>query len=252
MPKLVDKMAVAKAFGRAATTYDDFAQLQRIIGNNLARRLEKRAFDKVLDAGCGTGWYSKYWRERGSHVTALDLSDKMLGHAREQFAADHYVEGDIESLPFENEEVSLAWSNLAIQWCSDLRQGLSELYRVTRPGGCIAFTTLGAGSLPELHAAWKAVDERPHANRFMSFDEIDAACAGWRVSLLREQVTQHFPDVMSAMRSLKGIGATHLHDGRKNAMMTRHQLQRLRLAWPQQDGAFALTWQIVSGVIERD
>lgn len=252
MPKLVDKAAVAKAFGRAATTYDHFAQLQRLIGDSLAQRLAHREFDTVLDAGCGTGWYSKYWRERGSYVTALDLSEKMLGHAREQLAADSYVEGDIETLPLESEGVSLAWSNLAVQWCSDLRQGLSELYRVTRPGGCVAFTTLGAGSLPELHAAWKAVDERPHANRFMTFHEIDAACEGWRTSLKLEQITQNFPDVMSAMRSLKGIGATHLHDGRKNSVMTRQQLQRLSLAWPPKDGTFPLTWQIVSGVIERD
>lgn len=252
MPKLVDKNSVAKAFGRAAQTYDVFAKLQRMTGNSLALRLEDRTFDKVLDAGCGTGWYSKYWREQGSHVTALDLSAEMLIHAREQHAADSYLEGDIETLPLNNEAVSLTWSNLALQWCSDLRQGLSELYRVTRPGGCVAFTTLSSGSLPELSAAWKAVDQRPHTNRFMSLHEIDTACEGWRASLRLEQVTQDFPDVMSAMRSLKGTGATHLHDGRKNSLMTRHQLQRLSYAWPQRDGLFPLSWQIVSGVIERD
>lgn len=252
MPKHVDKKAVARAFGRAATTYDSFAELQRIIGNRLAQRLEPRTFEQVLDAGCGTGWYSKYWREQGSYVTALDLCEKMLDRAREQFAADRYVEGDIETLPLANEAVSLAWSNLAVQWCCDLRQGLSELYRVTRSGGCVAFTTLSAGSLPELHSAWKAVDERSHANSFMPFDEINAACDGWRATLKREQVTQTFPDVMSAMRSLKGIGATHLHDGRKNSVMTRHQLQRLSHAWPRHDATFPLTWQVVSGVIERD
>ncbi len=252
MTKLVNKSAVAAAFGRAATTYDDFAELQRLSGNSLAERLAGREFASVLDAGCGTGWFSRYWRERGCMVTALDLSAKMLAHACEQQAASRYLQGDIEALPLANEEVSLAWSNLAVQWCNDLRQGLSELYRVTRPGGCVAFTTLAAGSLPELHAAWQAVDGRAHANEFLAINEIAEACQGWRASLLHESVTQRFPDVLSAMRSLKGIGATHLHDGRKNSLMTRHQLQRLSLAWPQDNGAFPLTWQLVSGVIERD
>ncbi|RKQ39587.1 malonyl-ACP O-methyltransferase BioC, partial [Enterobacter sp. R1(2018)] len=124
--------------------------------------------------------------------------------------------------------------------------------RVTRPGGCVAFTTVAAGSLPELHAAWQAVDEKAHANEFLSTEEISAACEGWRASLYVEQVTQRFPDVMSAMRSLKGVGATHLHEGRKSSLMTRQQLQRLSLAWPQRDGVFPLSWQLVCGVIERD
>ena len=54
----------------------------------------------------------------------------------------------------------------AVQWCSSLSQALNELYRVARPGGKVAFTTLLESSLPELNQAWKAVDEQPHANRF--------------------------------------------------------------------------------------
>ncbi|MCT4701249.1 malonyl-ACP O-methyltransferase BioC [Enterobacteriaceae bacterium H20N1] len=250
--KPVNKLAVAQAFGRAANTYDDFSELQRISGNQLISRLARREFAQVLDAGCGTGWFSRYWKAQGCHVTALDLSAKMLNHARGQRAANSYLEGDIEALPLPNEQVSLAWSNLAVQWCGDLRKGLSELYRVTRPGGCVAFTTIAAGSLPELHAAWQAVDKRAHANNFLSLNEIETACDGWRISLHAGQVTQSFPDVMSAMRTLKGVGATHLHEGRKSSLMTRQQLQRLSLAWPQRDGKFPLSWQLVSGVIERD
>jgi len=250
--KFVDKLAVAKAFGRAATTYDNYAGLQRLSGNYLLSRLAGRSAKKVLDAGCGTGWFSRYWQAQGSSVMALDLSVTMLNQARDNQVAQFYLEGDIESLPLADEQIDLAWSNLAIQWCHDLRRGLSELYRVTSPGGCIAFTTLAAGSLPELHAAWQAVDERPHANAFLSYSEIEAACGGWRTSLHLEEITQSFPDVMSAMRTLKGVGATHLHDGRTNALMTRQQLQRLSLAWPQKNGEFPLTWRLVSGVIERD
>jgi malonyl-CoA O-methyltransferase len=252
MTKPVDKLAVAKAFGRAAANYDNFAELQRLSGNYLIRRLAGVTAAKVLDAGCGTGWFSRYWQAQGSSVTALDLSATMLTQARENQAAQVYLEGDIESLPLADEQVDLAWSNLAVQWCSDLRRGLSELYRVTRPGGRVAFTTVAEGSLPELHAAWQAVDDRPHANAFLSQSEIETACAGWRATVHLEEITQSFPDVMSAMRTLKGIGATHLHDGRKNALMTRQQLQRLSLAWPQQNGEFPLTWRLVSGVIERD
>ncbi|VTN15151.1 Malonyl-CoA O-methyltransferase BioC [Raoultella terrigena] len=114
----------------------------------LLRQLGDRRFAEVLDAGCGPGSMSRYWREAGSRVTALDISVDMLAEARRQQVAHDYVEGDIESLPLPAACVDLAWSNLAVQWCDDLGAALAELYRVVRPGGRVSFTTLLAGSLP--------------------------------------------------------------------------------------------------------
>jgi malonyl-CoA O-methyltransferase len=252
MTQLVDKASVAAAFGRAAGSYERFADLQRTCGDYLLEGLHGRRASSVLDAGCGTGWYSRIWREKGSDVLALDISKAMLEQCQKTRSAHRFLEGDIESIPLANEQVDLVWSNLAVQWCSDLRQGLSELYRVAKPGGCIAFTTLAAGSLPELQQAWRGVDERAHANQFLSVTEIEQACSLWRTALTCRTVSQQFPDVMSAMRSLKGVGATHLHEGRKNTLMTRGQLNRLSETWPKQDGQFSLSWQIIFGVIERD
>lgn len=90
---------------------------------------------------------SRHWRERHAQVTALDLSPPMLVQARQKDAADHYLAGDIESLPLATATFDLAWSNLAVQWCGNLSTALRELYRVVRPGGVVAFTTLVQGSL---------------------------------------------------------------------------------------------------------
>ena len=76
----------------------------------------------------------------------------------------------------------------------------------------MAFTTLVQGSLPELHQAWQAVDERPHANRFLPPDEIEQSLNGVHYQHHIQPITLWFDDALSAMRSLKGIGATHLHD----------------------------------------
>lgn len=78
-------------------------------------------------------------------MTALDLSLPMLQQARDRQAAHHYLLADIEAIPHDAEVFDLAWSNLAVQWCGDLRDALSELYRVVRPGGVVAFTTLCQG-----------------------------------------------------------------------------------------------------------
>ena len=199
----VNKQAVAAAFGRAASGYTQHDELQRRCADLLLRQLARRDFAQVLDAGCGPGSMSRYWREAGSVVTALDLSAGMLAQAQRNDAAQHYLLGDIEALPLPDACVDLAWSNLAVQWCDDLRAALGELYRVVRPGGSVAFSTLLADSL-------------------------------------------------GAMRSLKGIGATHLHQGRTAAPLGRGKLRELQLAWPQRQGICPLTYSLFTGVIERD
>ncbi len=76
------------------------------------------------------GSMSRYWREAGSEVTALDLSAGMLAQAQRNGAAQHYLQGDIEALPLPDACFDLAWSNLAVQWCDEL----SAQWRAV-PGG---------------------------------------------------------------------------------------------------------------------
>lgn len=154
----VNKQAVAAAFGRAAQSYARHDELQRLSADCLLAQLGDINPARVIDAGCGPGAMSRYWRAQGCDVTALDLSPAMLAEARQQQSAARYVAGDIEALPLADATFSLAWSNLAVQWCDDLRQAVGELHRVTEPGGHIAFTTLADGSLPELNQAWRALD----------------------------------------------------------------------------------------------
>ena len=134
----VNKQAIAAAFGRAATYYEQHAELQRQSADALLAQLDGGAFSRVLDAGCGPGRMSRYWREQGSEVCALDLSAQMLAEAQRHDVAHHYLLADIEAIPQAAATFDLAWSNLAVQWCSDLRGALSELYRVVRPGGTVA------------------------------------------------------------------------------------------------------------------
>ena len=80
--ELVNKQAVADAFSRAAVSYESAAQLQRDVGEHLISMVaetHQAAGLSLLDAGCGTGYFSRRWRDMGKQVTALDLSQ---GHDR--------------------------------------------------------------------------------------------------------------------------------------------------------------------------
>ncbi len=244
----VNKQAVARAFGRAAQSYNQHAELQRLSGEKLASCAVREQGLRILDAGCGPGWFSQHWRSAGNHVTALDLSFAMLAQAREDNTADDYQQGDIEALPFAASTFDLCWSNLAVQWCDDLHQALQELRRVTRPDGQVLFSTLAAGSLSEMHLAWRALDLPAPVNRFLPEKAIREAGQPFGLTIEQQTLTLAFADVISALKSLKGIGATHLHDGRSGGLSRRH-LQQLAQYWPRNERGYLLSYQLVYGVI---
>jgi malonyl-CoA O-methyltransferase len=81
------------------------------------------------------------------------------------------------------------------------------------------------------------VDEQPHANRFLSHEQVTQALAGWRYRSTVQTITLNFSDAFSAMRSLKGIGATHLHAGREKNRLPGASCSVL--SWPgRSSGAF--------------
>lgn len=244
----VNKHAVAQAFGRAAQSYNQHAELQRLCGEKLASYAARQQGLNVLDAGCGPGWFSQRWRSAGNWVTALDLSSAMLAQAREENTADDYQQGDIEALPFAGSRFDLCWSNLAVQWCDDLRQALKELRRVTRPGGQVLFSTLAAGSLSEMHIAWRSLELPAPVNRFLPTEAIHQAGQPFGLRLEQQTLTLAFADVLSALKSLKGIGATHLHEGRSGGLSRRH-LHQLAQHWPRDDRGYLLSYQLVYGVM---
>jgi malonyl-CoA O-methyltransferase len=174
----VDKQAIADTFGRAAHRYDQHNGLQRK-AQNYCFPSPSAPVAQVLDAGCGRVAESLLARAGGAGDGAGYLPP-MLEEARRRQAAERYCWRISKPCRWRTLNFDLAWSNLAVQWCDDVRQALAELYRVVRPGGQVAFTTLLSGSLPELNQAWRAIDDQPHANRFLAATQLHDALAGWR------------------------------------------------------------------------
>ena len=74
-----DKKAISESFSRAASTYDQHAEFQRQVGQHILERMPSDLTGKkVLDLGCGTGYFAKLLALRGAKVIAADLSDAML------------------------------------------------------------------------------------------------------------------------------------------------------------------------------
>ncbi len=249
----MDKQAIAHAFGRAAKNYDNIALFQQESGQYLFDCLSRTPGNIILDAGCGTGYFSKQWQLIGKEVIALDLSASMLEIAQQKQTARIYIQSDMDCLPLGDESIDLCFSNLSIQWCNNLYTPLSELYRITKKGGVIAFSTLIDGSLQELRECWKKIDNNRHINSFMTFEQIKRICNKWTYTLEQRSSYLTYSSFPSLLQSLKGIGATYLTNGRQQkGLMTKNHLAKLLNYYPNINKKFPLTYQLVYGMLYRE
>lgn len=102
---------------------------------------------KVLDAGCGEGRFSRMMAERGATVTGVDLSERMIGHARQVEAEqplgiDYRVEDMCDLGTFKDGEFVLAVAYLSIIDVESYEAALTEIARVLRPGGRLVMSLI--------------------------------------------------------------------------------------------------------------
>ena len=99
-PRDVDPRAVRRAFGRAATTYDAVAVLQREVAARMAARLDyvKVTPALILDAGCGPGRVGAVLHARGHDVVGVDVDPELIAAARQDHPGPTWLVADLVDL----------------------------------------------------------------------------------------------------------------------------------------------------------
>ncbi len=98
---------------------------------------------RVVDLGCGFGWFCRFAREAGAAaVQGLDVSENMLARARETTAdpAIRYKRADLESLALAEGAFDLVYSSLALHYIENLRGLFEQVHRGLVPGGRFVFS----------------------------------------------------------------------------------------------------------------
>lgn len=98
---------------------------------------------RVLDLGCGFGWFCRWAREHGAaSVLGVDVSERMLARAKAEThdAAISYVEADLEHLEIRPETFHLAYSSLAFHYVENLEGLLARVCAALVPGGKLIFS----------------------------------------------------------------------------------------------------------------
>jgi ubiquinone/menaquinone biosynthesis C-methylase UbiE len=99
---------------------------------------------RLLDVATGPGYVAAGAAARGAHVVGLDLSKRMLDHARERTPAVEFVLGDAAALPFEDASFDAVTAAFLLLHLGSPESAVGEAARVLRPGGRAAFSVWDA------------------------------------------------------------------------------------------------------------
>lgn len=101
--------------------------------------------ERVLDVACGTGVVAITAARMGATVEGLDLTPALLERARQNAAlagaSIDFQEGDVEALPYPDASFDVVLSQFGHMFAPRPEVAISEMLRVLRPGGRLAFST---------------------------------------------------------------------------------------------------------------
>lgn len=150
---VVDKSGerVRKMFGEIAPGYD---RMNHLLSMNIdrywrwltVRKLQPQPSSRILDVCTGTGDLALAFASRklaNCEVTGSDFCREMLEigekkRARREMANVAFLQADAQELPFPDHHFDIVTVAFGLRNVADTDRGLSEMTRVTKPGGQIA------------------------------------------------------------------------------------------------------------------
>ncbi len=157
-------------FDLLADKYDSWYESAK---GRMYDRLEKKAISrylplsakgkKLLEVGCGTGHWSRFFSGYGFEVTGVDVSERMINIARKKNTPNVWFQvADGHSLPFEDNSFDVTAAITTLEFVCDAEGVLREMVRCTRrPGGQLLIGVLNA--LARLNRNRKQSPESPYA-----------------------------------------------------------------------------------------
>ncbi len=99
---------------------------------------------KILDVGCGTGYYVEELIKRGFKAVGIEPSENMRKYAESKLPAGTVINGSVLNLPFEDNSFDFIFAIEVFRYLNneDNIRGLKEILRVLKPHGLFFGTFL--------------------------------------------------------------------------------------------------------------
>jgi demethylmenaquinone methyltransferase/2-methoxy-6-polyprenyl-1,4-benzoquinol methylase len=101
----------------------------------VARAVNAKAGEQILDIAAGTGTSSMAFLSEGVRVVAADFSKGMLEVGKKKYPKLEFVFADAMKLPFQDQEFDVVTMSFGLRNVQDHKVALGEFLRVLKPGG---------------------------------------------------------------------------------------------------------------------
>ena len=141
MNKMVDDKMLfydrfADQFDSKMNMYDTNRRLQVIFEELLTENIKGK---DLLDAGSGTGWFSREAVQRGAKVVSLDVGENILAQVAKKCDSKRIV-GSVLDIPSDDEQFDIVISTEVIEHTPDPRRAIREMHRVLKKNGILVLT----------------------------------------------------------------------------------------------------------------
>lgn len=120
-----------------------FFAVIRSIEADLFEKNKKYLKRKILDFGCGDGFFAKTVFGKGKIEVGLDLAiNKRTNEAVKDKIYKKLILYDGIKIPFKNNYFHTIISNCVLEHIPDLKNSIKEIYRVLKPGGYFLTTVM--------------------------------------------------------------------------------------------------------------
>lgn len=91
---------------------------------------------KILDGGCGTGVWTRYYTQLGFKVAGIDISETTIKRIKSQYPECNFIRGDITKTDFDDNyfDAYFSWGTFE-HFETGFGPCFKEAYRIIKPGG---------------------------------------------------------------------------------------------------------------------
>jgi SAM-dependent methyltransferase len=101
------------------------------------RKILRAQPSRILDLGCGPGFYTSRFTSLGHRCTGIDISPASIAYAREHYPGSEYILGDVREVDFgaEYDLVTLIFGELNAFSPAEAEQIVGKAYGALKAGG---------------------------------------------------------------------------------------------------------------------
>lgn len=129
-----------KFWANISDKYD--SAIDHILGENIRPEIVERlnqedSLGKLIEFGCGTGYFSKKLADKSECLISTDISEEMLSIARDRLKDIEFQIMDFEDCKFDDSSFDTAFMGLVLLFADDPHRALKESSRILKPEGTL-------------------------------------------------------------------------------------------------------------------